>query len=184
MGHRNRPLDRRGNSLVPGIKTTPEKTRLDNVWQVALFENNFLGIHAGEWRVVLVHALYRDTVDGRPGRIGQGRSPLEMGRIEDPRPVHGTHDDRPPGTKHDITDGLQRVVDTNNRLDPATAQRMVHRRRDIKPKRGQLQVAGLPGSSRPAWQKGPGQDGTCRRADEIATIGISVHVFSFSSEEW
>ena len=76
-------------------------------------------------------------------RIRQSLSPPDMCGIQKSRPVHRTNDNRLTGTQQHIANGLQRIVNADNRFDPAAAKRMPLGRGYIKTERGQPQITGL-----------------------------------------
>ena len=72
------------------------------------------------------HALRR-----RVGRIGQCGTPNSISVIAESRPIHGTQNEGFTSAEQDDANRFQRIVHTADRFDPATAKRMVNRRRHV-----------------------------------------------------
>jgi hypothetical protein len=126
--------------LTRPVQAGAEEVQLDDVRQVFLRLHDLLGIDAGEWCVVLVDAVHGDAIGRRARRIRQRASPGDVRVVQQAGPIDRAEDDRLTRAEEDQTDCLERIVVADHRLDPAAAQRMTLRRRDVKPKRSKGQV--------------------------------------------
>ena len=71
-----------------------------------------------------MHALHCDPIGGRAGGLGQRLAPLDVGFVEQSRPIDRADHDGLPGAQQHKANGFQRIVDHRGRLYPASAQRV------------------------------------------------------------
>src|SRR3954454_7435763 len=99
-----------------------------------LLFDKFFGMQAEEWRIMLMDALHRHAIGRRASRLGNGRPPSNVSLVQDSRPIDGANDDRLSRAQKHKADGFEFIGAIDRRLDPATAQRMSHGRRDVETK--------------------------------------------------
>jgi hypothetical protein len=106
-----------------------------------LLQNNLFRIDAGKRSVVLMDAVNCHSINRRPGCFCQSLTPLNMGVVQQPGPVHDTNDDRLPGPDENISDRFERIVNGFDGLNPSTAQRVSHWWRDVESKCADMKIS-------------------------------------------
>jgi hypothetical protein len=106
------------------VEAGAEEFHLDDAQAIVLLGHQLLRMQAYEGGVVLVNALHGHAVGRRPGCVGNGRAPGDVGFVENAGPIYGADHDRLTRAEQDEADRFELVVAIDHRLNPAAAERM------------------------------------------------------------
>lgn len=117
------------------------KIAIEHAGQVRLRAEEPFRVEADKRRVVLVYAMDGDAIRGGARGFGERRAPREVGFIENPGPIHRADDDRQSHAEQHQADGLERIVEAADGLDPAATERMSERGSDIETEGREMDIA-------------------------------------------